>query len=465
MVNNIMVKSFGSHQNNFNGVKRTKTPVQNIASNALVEVNYDPVYNLNDAHQKFLQKSAMKIVKALTNEGYQAYFTGGWVRDNIIGCPSSDIDIVTNAPPGKIVELYPDSEQAGQAFGVFFVEIKGERFEVANFRQDIDCVNGRKPTAIALATPEKDAQRRDLTINGLFFDPINKKILDYVGGMEDIQKKTIQTIGNPTERFAEDRLRMIRTIRFAARLGFKISPETKKGILNNAHALFPAVSIDLICKEFKKMAESPNFHKALIKLHRLTLLPIIFPQLKNASLDDVKNYVKFFEYFPSHSPVILHLMELFPNASLKEQIEVCRHLKTSRKEIELVELTFQMREKIQNELRTGKDAEKSEWAKIYANPSFQICLEVISARESAENRAIILQKHMNQRKSLQVHVDRTLQKKTVVTGKILQQYGIPKNKVMQVLINEAEKIAINKDMTDPHAVIELLKQSPSWPII
>ena len=134
------------------------------------------------------QAHATEIVKKLNKAGYIAYFAGGWVRDHVMKHPSSDIDIATNAPPEKILDLFPRTILVGLAFGVVIVSVNGHQFEVSTFRKDIGYADGRKPLKIELATPQEDAQRRDFTINGMFYDPQEETIYDYVHGVEDIKR-------------------------------------------------------------------------------------------------------------------------------------------------------------------------------------------------------------------------------------------------------------------------------------
>ena len=192
------------------------------------------------------KKIATAIVRKLVAAGYTAYFAGGWVRDYLMGHPSEDIDIATDAPPEKIIDLFPKTLLVGVAFGVVVVIVDGHQFEVATFRRDIDYADGRKPSKIELSTAEEDAFRRDFTINGMFYDPLEDVFHDFVKGKEDIQHGVIRAIGNADERFVEDRLRMIRAVRFAARFAFNISSETQSAIEANADTLFPAVAMERI---------------------------------------------------------------------------------------------------------------------------------------------------------------------------------------------------------------------------
>ena len=175
-------------------------------------------------------KHAKSIVAKLSRAGYTAYFAGGWVRDYVMGHPSEDIDIATNAAPAEIMDLFPHTILVGLAFGVVIVVIEGHQFEVATFRKDLQYIDGRHPQGIEMSTPREDALRRDFTINGMFYDPLEEVIHDFVHGQEDIRLGIIRTIGNPHERFFEDRLRMLRAFRFSSRFSFSIDPETQEAI-------------------------------------------------------------------------------------------------------------------------------------------------------------------------------------------------------------------------------------------
>lgn len=153
---------------------------------------------------------AKLIVLKLHRAGFIAYFAGGWVRDYVMDHPSEDIDIATDATPAQIMDLFPHTVLVGLAFGVVIVVSDGHQFEVATFRKDLHYADGRHPQGIEMSTPREDALRRDFTINGMFYDPIEELIHDFVHGQDDIRQGIIRTIGDPYERFFEDRLRMLR---------------------------------------------------------------------------------------------------------------------------------------------------------------------------------------------------------------------------------------------------------------
>ena len=158
---------------------------------------------------------AIHIVKELHSHGFQAYFAGGAVRDMVMGSSATgDIDIATDATPQRIGQIFPQTIRVGEQFGVMIVVEKGVPFEVATFRSDIGISDGRHPAGIAYTDAKEDALRRDFTINGLFFDPLSNRLIDYVGGVKDIEQKIIRAIGDPELRFREDYLRMLRAIIF-----------------------------------------------------------------------------------------------------------------------------------------------------------------------------------------------------------------------------------------------------------
>jgi len=207
---------------------------------------------------------AASIVKKLSSAGHIAYFAGGWVRDFLMERPSDDIDIATSATPEEVQALFPKTIPVGIAFGIVIVVEDGHQFEVATFRQDQGYVDGRRPQGISSATPEEDAQRRDFTINGMFYDPIEKKLYDYVDGQKDIKKGIIKAIGNPHERFLEDRLRMMRAVRYSTRFNFPIESDTLQAILAHADSLLPAVALERYGKNSRKCPSLLTSIRALL---------------------------------------------------------------------------------------------------------------------------------------------------------------------------------------------------------
>lgn len=403
--------------------------------------------------------AAIEIVKTLNAAGYVAYFAGGWVRDLIMQHPSDDIDIATDASPEIILTLFPHTVKIGLAFGVVLVIMHGHPFEVASFRKDVQYEDGRRPTQIELSSAQEDALRRDFTINGLFYDPIKEEIYDYVNGISDIQKGIIRTIGDPHERFTEDRLRMIRAIRFASRFSFSIEQETQQAIKTHAPALFPSVAMERVWQEFHKMAKFPLFAQAVLKMHHLELLSVIFPALQSIQTPDLEKRVDAFHHFPKNTPPILYLMELFPNMPLEELLELCEYFRTSAHEGRIVEYAFKGRALLEQE----QGVEDLEWVYFYANPFFQNCFEALIARYAEEEKRCFTERHFKRRERLLPHIQRVVERKPLVSAAILKEQGILPGKLMGELLREAERIAISQDLQEVGQVMKQLRHSALWP--
>src|SRR5437588_6070463 len=169
-----------------------------------------------------MEEAARKVAARLRDAGHIAYFAGGCVRDMVRGLTPKDYDIATDATPEVVQKIFPRTYAVGAHFGVIVVLENEFQFEVATFRSDDVYIDGRRPSAVHFSSPEEDAKRRDFTINGMFFDPEKNEVIDFVGGRTDLEAKLIRAIGQPTQRFAEDRLRLLRAVRFATTLAFKI---------------------------------------------------------------------------------------------------------------------------------------------------------------------------------------------------------------------------------------------------
>jgi poly(A) polymerase len=224
---------------------------------------------------------AIDVVRRLQSAGHVALFAGGCVRDQLLGLRPKDYDVATSARPDEVRQLFGHGRTLpiGAAFGVISVlGPKGAgQIDVATFRQDDVYSDGRRPDAVTFSTPELDAQRRDFTINGLFFDPLTEEILDYVGGQDDLAARRIRAIGNPAQRIAEDRLRMLRAVRFAALFDCHIEPATAEAIRQSA-SLIVSVSGERIANEMRLMLGSSTRHVAFAGLRDTTLLHVLLPE-------------------------------------------------------------------------------------------------------------------------------------------------------------------------------------------
>jgi poly(A) polymerase len=218
---------------------------------------------------------ALAVLKRLREAGHIAYFAGGCVRDELLGLTPKDFDIATDAPPDRVRQLFTSTQAVGAAFGVILVRHGQSVIEVATFRTDLEYHDGRRPQGVKFTTAEEDAQRRDFTINGLFLDPIENKVIDYVGGQTDLKNKILRAIGNPDQRFAEDHLRLLRAVRFASRFSLQIDPVTATAIAAHAHEL-PRISPERQADELRRMLTPPTKNTAWKLLWQLNLLDQLF---------------------------------------------------------------------------------------------------------------------------------------------------------------------------------------------
>jgi tRNA nucleotidyltransferase/poly(A) polymerase len=265
---------------------------------------------------------AASIVQKLQMHGFVAYFAGGCIRDALRGIPPKDIDIATDASPGKVQELFSRTILVGVRFGVVRVLEADMEFEIATFRSDGIYLDGRHPESVRFSTPEEDAVRRDFTINGMFYDPFTETLIDYVNGREDLSRKVVRAIGEPAKRFAEDRLRMLRAIRFASTLAFDIESGTWSAIRADAKEI-TKVSPERIRDELVKILVNPHRLRGFDLLDKSGLLAVILPEIEALKGCDQP------EQFHPEGDVFVHtrlmLGLLGPDASEPQVISVLLH--------------------------------------------------------------------------------------------------------------------------------------------
>lgn len=225
-----------------------------------------------------IESLALGIVERLQAHGFIAYYAGGCVRDTLLGKEPKDYDIATSARPEQVQTLFPRTVAVGAHFGVIVVVEKGVEFEVATFRADGLYIDGRRPEGVTFSTPHQDAERRDFTINGMFYDPVKKELIDFVNGRADLSAGILRAIGNAADRFREDRLRMLRAVRFAATFGLKIEEATWNALKENAAAIHD-VSAERIREELSRIFLSPNRVLGFDLLDESGLMEQVLPEI------------------------------------------------------------------------------------------------------------------------------------------------------------------------------------------
>jgi len=263
---------------------------------------------------------ALEVSKSLQKKGFTVYWAGGCVRDSLLGLKPKDIDIATNASVEEIQDVFPKNIPVGKEFGVIIVPHKEINYEIATFRSDGTYSDGRHPDKITQSTPEEDATRRDFTINALFWDPFQMVIIDYVDGLIDLEKKIIRSVGDPERRFAEDKLRILRGVRFSVEFDFPLEQKTRETITSMANEI-TVVSQERIRDELIKMFTGRSPKEAVELMSETGLLNIILPEIETFKgveqppeyhpEGDVWVHVMLMLSFCKHSPLELVLGILF----------------------------------------------------------------------------------------------------------------------------------------------------------
>ncbi len=268
---------------------------------------------------------ATSVIATLRDQEHQAYLCGGCVRDLLLGREPTDYDVTTDATPQQVMRIFPETYAVGAQFGVVLVPLpkdamveadsvpdvtnhgKSGVIEVATFRSDVSYSDGRHPDEVRFSKdPREDVQRRDFTINGLLMDPMSGEVLDYVGGRSDLEAHVIRTIGDPRQRFAEDKLRMLRAVRFAARFGYRIDAATMAAIHEMAGQIFQ-VSHERVRDELTKMLSEGHARDAFLLLDESGLLKEVLPEI---------SAMKGVEQPPQYHPegdVFVHTLLLLEN--------------------------------------------------------------------------------------------------------------------------------------------------------
>ncbi len=255
-----------------------------------------------------LGEQAQSILKRLKESGFEAYLVGGCVRDFFLGITPKDYDIATSAHPDQVEALFSHTVPVGAEFGVQLVVEHGNAFQVATFRTEGGYQDGRHPTHVVFASAKEDARRRDFTMNALYYDPTTDTLLDFFGGEADITRKNIQTIGDPTDRFCEDYLRLLRAVRFSTQLSFTIAAETFSAIAPLASKI-TRISSERIRDELSRILVSQNPERGITLLDESTLLQHILPEVIT-----LKGVEQPMQYHPE-GDVFVHTMLLMKGLS------------------------------------------------------------------------------------------------------------------------------------------------------
>ncbi|MBI2920671.1 MAG: CCA tRNA nucleotidyltransferase [Planctomycetes bacterium] len=322
--------------------------------------------------------AALEVVRKLRDAGFEAFFAGGCVRDRLLGREPGDHDVATNAIPDQVQKLFRRTVAVGKQFGVIMVLVKDRQVEVATFRADAKYTDGRHPDSVTFSDLKSDVLRRDFTINGMMEDPVAGTVMDLVGGNADLQARLIRAIGDPDLRFDEDRLRMLRAVRFAAQLGFEIESSTLAAVRRRA-AEVSSVSRERVREELEKILVSADPVRGLDLLRATGLLHPVLPAAATLPDDRWKRTVRVVEAL-TRRPFVLALAALLHDAGRPAAGTAARDLKLSNEERERV---VWLVARYADPPRAAS-MRPSEWKPLLAHPGAPDLLELHRAIQTAD---------------------------------------------------------------------------------
>jgi tRNA nucleotidyltransferase/poly(A) polymerase len=320
------------------------------------------------------RQTAIKVIRQLHRNGFQALLAGGCVRDMLLGRRAKDYDVATEAQPKDVIRLFKRTLKVGAQFGVVIVLLDGRQVEVATFRTETGYTDGRHPGSVEFSNAAEDASRRDFTINGMFYDPLQDEIIDYVKGQADLKAGVVRTIGKPSERFGEDYLRMLRAVRFSTQLGFKIEPATWRAIRRNAPSI-AKISGERIAMELEGILVRPNRAAGATMLIESGLSETIFPDLPRAA---AQNAVGILRQLRKKVDFPLALAGFFADAETDCAMRSCRILKLSRNHNKHIKFLLSNRGKLLEDMIS-----LAQLKKILAEPYFRDLYELQRAIQKA----------------------------------------------------------------------------------
>lgn len=398
------------------------------------------------------QALARDVVGQLEQNGYQALWAGGCVRDRLLGKSPKDYDVATDATPEQVRTVFGRRRTLfiGAAFGV--VSVLGRKgvqpVEVATFREDGGYSDGRRPDHVTFSNAEEDAKRRDFTINGLFFHPFEDRVIDYVGGEKDLQRGLVRCIGDPHERFEEDKLRMLRAVRFAATLEFEIDPDTRRAITARPTELLQ-VSAERIAAEMRRLLTHKGCVRGLQLLEQCGLRPIVLPEFgsSDATSQSAWNeclYLQQQRSTPYCFPTALAAIALALaqcTAAVQTLSEISKRWKLSNQERECAVWLVQNLESVAR----ARDVDWADLQPILIHPEIErllrFCCDMLRERQPD-----VLQHVSFCRQQLQ-RAEHELNPSPLVDGHDLMEAGIPAGRHLGLLLNSIRRQQLRGEIT------------------
>jgi poly(A) polymerase len=412
--------------------------------------------------------AATEVVKTLQKYGYEAYFVGGCVRDLLLGRQVRDYDICTNVTPDEIEGLFPRTIPLGKSFGVMVVLVPNEdntadyQIDVSTFRSDGVYSDNRRPDSVSYSTSvREDVQRRDFTINGLLLrniglphthDAVDADVVDYVGGLADLNAKVIRCIGAPLDRFTEDALRMLRAVRFAAHLDFEIDPGTLKAIEDKAPTI-KKISKERVAVELLKLVSAPVPVRGLVPLVTTGLMNHLFPTVLYGG-----NFARTLQRFARFAPVgdpLRGMAMLLTDSGDEIAYDVCTELKLSNDQKDVIEGAV----RCQNNINLIDQYTLADMKKLARRPGINIALDLYEqgylfggdASEMPENLRVLFAR-------MRGFTPEDINPKPLVTGDNLIALGLNPGPIFTKLLGALETEQLNGTMTTPATALRFVQE-------
>ncbi|MGF1508337.1 MAG: CCA tRNA nucleotidyltransferase [Myxococcota bacterium] len=387
-----------------------------------------------------LRGGANKVAEGLRRAGYQAFLAGGCVRDLLLGLEPKDYDIVTDARPEQIQTLFRHTRMVGANFGVVQVRLAGFTYEVATFRTEGSYTDGRRPDSIQYADrPEDDIERRDFTINALLMDPVTEAVIDHVGGRADLRQGIVRAVGDPDRRFGEDRLRMLRAVRFSTRFGFDLDPGTAAAIRRHAPELGD-VSVERITGELEAIFHAERAYEGLALLEDLRMSRVALPFLPEDPAERAHRFRSFerpaWQSVQGIRRIYLAWAFLLGDAGHVAIEEAMRKLRLSRDRLRAVQLLVGLRPL----LFTPGDTVAVR--RVAADEDLQLVLAYAEGIGADQGFEAIHQ----ERAQLDLH---PLPPRPILSGNDLKAMGYSPGPIMKDILGRLDKEVLRGAVTEP----------------
>ncbi|HUW83723.1 MAG TPA: CCA tRNA nucleotidyltransferase [Phycisphaerae bacterium] len=394
--------------------------------------------------------AAVAIMKRLRKAGHKALLAGGCVRDMLLGRRPKDHDVATDATPQRVMALFRRRREVGAQFGVVIVGLGDQWIEVATFRSDLAYADGRHPQQVVFSDARQDAIRRDFTVNGMFYDPIAKRVIDYVGGQADLRRKVIRAIGDPAHRFREDHLRMVRAVRFATQLGFHIDRATAEAIHHGAEHM-RRISAERVRDELSLILASPRRADGVGLLDRTRLLPHLWSG-DSWPPERLKLSRAVLERLPRRCSFELGLAALLTATHPRQADRTCRALTCSNPTRKAVVWLLENESTLQNEAQL----ELADLKQMMQHAYFDELLALVRARLLAEDRPLACYRSLRRRAA--AIPPEAVEPVPFVNGNDLVAMGMTPGPAFSRLLHAVYRAQLNEQVRTRSQAVTLLRR-------